>query len=84
MNLGGWEALTGGSLSLPRCSATPGRDKIPEIEITPEMIEAGVDALASRYLDLLDSYGYPEIVRTVFEAMVAKIEKPHRGDDQIA
>jgi hypothetical protein len=55
-----------------------------EIEITPQMVEAGVDALASRYFDLVDSYGYPEIVRTVFGAMVAKIEKPRRGDDQIA
>ena len=59
-------------------------DNIPEIEITLEMIEAGVDALASRYFDLVDSYGYPEIVRTVFESMMAKIERPHRGDDRTA
>jgi hypothetical protein len=29
-----------------------------EIEITPEMIEAGYEVLASRYFDLVDSFGY--------------------------
>lgn len=56
----------------------------PEVEITPEMIEAGVEALASRYFDLLDSYGYPEIARTVFEAMAAKIRKPRPVECQTA
>ena len=55
-----------------------------EIEITSEMIEAGAEALASRYFDLVDSCGYPEIARTVFAAMAAKIETPHRGDDRSA
>ncbi len=44
-----------------------------EIEVTPEMIEAGIDALMGRYLDLtapeLDLY--PEIVGTVYRAMAA-------------
>jgi hypothetical protein len=52
------------------------------IEITLAMIEAGYEALASRYFDLVDSFGYREIARTVFEAMAAKIEKSHRGDCQ--
>lgn len=42
------------------------------MEITPEMVEAGAEALAGRYFDLVDSYEYPEIARTVFEAMLAK------------
>jgi hypothetical protein len=55
-----------------------------EIEITPQMIEAGAEALASRYFDLVDSCGYREIAQTVFAAMVAKIERLHREDDRNA
>ena len=55
-----------------------------EIEITPRMIEAGVEALAGRYFDLLDSYGYHEIVKTVFEAMAAASEKPPHVVDRSA
>ena len=55
-----------------------------EIEITPEMIEAGHDALASHHLDLLNSYGYHEIVKTVLEAMLAASEKPPRVIDRSA
>jgi hypothetical protein len=42
-----------------------------EVEITPEMIEAGADELAGHYLALVDASGYPEIARTVYEAMAA-------------
>lgn len=42
-----------------------------EIEVTPEMIEAGVRALSELYLSLQESQEYPEIVRIVFEAMMA-------------
>ena len=55
-----------------------------EIEITPQMIEAGVEALAGRYFDLVDSYGYPEIAKTVFEAMVATSGKSLRVIDRSA
>jgi hypothetical protein len=48
-----------------------------EIQVTFEMIEAGADALSENYFNLVDSYGYPEIARIVFEAMAAKIEKSH-------
>jgi len=59
-------------------------DNIPEISLTPSMIEAGVDALASNYFDLIDSFGYHEIARTVFEAMAAKSETPLRVIDRSA
>jgi hypothetical protein len=29
------------------------------LEVTPQMIQVGVDALAARYFDLMDSYGSP-------------------------
>lgn len=41
-----------------------------EIEITPEMVEAGVEALSSRYLDLEGGIDlFSEIVRTVYARM---------------
>ena len=42
-----------------------------EIEITPAMTEAGLDALKSRYQDLVcpEVDAYPEIVKTVYLAM---------------
>jgi hypothetical protein len=55
-----------------------------EIEITPLMIEAGVEALAGRYFDLVDSYGYPEIAKIVFEAMAAVSGRFLRVVDQSA
>jgi hypothetical protein len=57
-------------------------DEAFKIEITPAMIAAGADALAARYFDLVDSYEYPEIAKTVFEAMVAEIGKPLRAIDR--
>lgn len=44
-----------------------------ETEVTPEMIAAGLDALTSRYQDLVapEVDAYPEIVRTVYRAMTA-------------
>ena len=41
------------------------------VEITPEMIEAGMEILAINHLDLVapDVDRYPQILRTVFEAM---------------
>ena len=53
-----------------------------EIEISPEMMAAGADALSSHYFDLVDSIGYPEIARSVFEAMAAKIESYKSEEDQ--
>jgi hypothetical protein len=50
-------------------------DLFSTIEISPAMMAAGAEALSSHYFDLVDSVGYPEIARTVFEAMVARIEK---------
>ena len=44
------------------------RDKKPEIEVTPEMIEAGIDELTAHY-PLDDASEFPEIVRTVYAAM---------------
>ena len=54
---------------------------VVEIEVTPEMIEAGIDALASHYLNLSEGLaGFPEIVRTVFSAMVeARLKSDARG-----
>lgn len=49
------------------------RADIPEI--TPEMIEAGVNALSENYFDLVDSFRYHEIAKTVFEAMAAKCKR---------
>ncbi len=47
-------------------------DNIPdEIEVTPEMVEAGERALMRRYQDLCDGDEYREIARTVFLAMEA-------------
>lgn len=40
-----------------------------EVQVTPEMIEAGVTQLEYRYFDLCDGNEYHEIVRTVFLAM---------------
>lgn len=41
-----------------------------EIEITPEMVEAGVEGLSSRYLDLEGGVDlFSEIVRTVYARM---------------
>jgi hypothetical protein len=43
-----------------------------ETEVTPEMIEAGVDEMRANYLDLdAGSFEYPRIVRSVFCRMVA-------------
>ena len=42
-----------------------------EIEVTPEMIEAGTDAILSRYLALTHAEEIGEIVKTVFLAMEA-------------
>jgi hypothetical protein len=47
-----------------------------EIEITQAMIDAGADAMAGQFFDLLESIGYREIAGIVFEAMAAKSEKP--------
>jgi hypothetical protein len=50
-----------------------------KIEITPEMIEAGVSALLTRFLSVDELSEYPAIVRTVFvkmwEARVLVISK---------
>lgn len=44
--------------------------KIDEIEVTPEMIRAGVVVLKQNYLALLDQVEqYSEIVRTLYVAM---------------
>jgi hypothetical protein len=45
----------------------------PVIEVTPAMIAAGMDALTSRYQDLVwpELDLYPEILCTVYRAMVA-------------
>jgi hypothetical protein len=43
-----------------------------EIEITSDMIAAGVDTLMGNYLDVIAGpEKYPEIARIVFEAMMA-------------
>jgi hypothetical protein len=46
-----------------------------EIEITPEMIEAGEDAISARWGDFVSVSGYhlmDEVLRRVFLAMMAK------------
>ncbi len=40
-----------------------------EVVITPRMVEAGVNALRAKFLDLSDPNEYPMIARTVFEEM---------------
>ena len=57
-------------------------ESLDKFEITPQMIEAGAEALACRYFDLVDSCEYPAIARTVFEAMAVKIERPHHEGDR--
>lgn len=43
-----------------------------EIEVTPEMIDAGVDVLSAAYLAMYDgSDVFPQIVQTVYRRMVA-------------
>lgn len=60
------------------------KTEIPEI--TPEMIDAGVNALSENYFDLVDSFRYHEIAKIVFEAMAAKCERfrreDHRSDEE--
>jgi hypothetical protein len=46
-----------------------------EIEITPEMIEAGIDRLSSHYFAFCDGESLDQIVRIVFLAM----EEARRG-----
>ena len=43
----------------------------PEVEVTPAMKMAGEQALAEHFFELVDSHGYPEIARIVYEAMEA-------------
>jgi hypothetical protein len=62
----------------------PGVTAADEIEITPQMTKAGADVLSENYFSLVDGDGYPEIARIVFEAMVAKSEKPRVSLRQIA
>jgi len=50
----------------------------PEIEITPEMIEAGERALNIRFFDLCAGIQYPQIAKTVFEAMLEA--RPERAN----
>ncbi len=38
-----------------------GNVELPEIEITPEMVEAAVDAILCRYLDLADPENLPSL-----------------------
>ena len=47
------------------------KDESEKIEVTPEMIAAGERALSIRFFDLCDGNEYPEIARTVYEAMTA-------------
>ena len=53
-----------------RCSA----DSETEIEVTPEMIEAGRDVIASRWLDFISSDEGPllwgKVLSGVFQAML--------------
>ncbi len=45
----------------------------PEIEVTPAMIEAGVNSLKSHYHELRSSLEdvYPKIVETLYRSMAA-------------
>jgi hypothetical protein len=56
----------------PFCGA-PGCEWPNEIEVTPEMMEAGDHALSDRFLDLQDG---PEIARAVLLAMLAAWWQP--------
>lgn len=47
---------------------------LEEIKVTPEMIEAGVDALMRASMNDEDLTEFPEIVRSVFLAMMAARE----------
>lgn len=54
-----------------------------EIEVTPEMIEAGVDALSARLGGLEDaSWDYPSLARSVFLAMAAEGLSSHPSPQQ--
>ena len=46
-----------------------GAPKDDEIEVTPEMIEAGVKVMSENYLALTDGDEFPEIAKTVYKAM---------------
>lgn len=51
-----------------------------EIEITPEMIEAGVEEISCRYLDIRDAApgASAEAIKSAYLAMVALSPSSHR------
>lgn len=55
---------------MARQTGAPEQDQ-SEIEITPEMMEAGAQAMAENFLALCDGDEFPETARTVYEAMEA-------------
>jgi hypothetical protein len=50
------------------------------IEITPEMVDAGVEILAERY-GIVGPFGAQEIAEDVFRAMLAVLTSGHGGTD---
>lgn len=50
-------------------TATVYPDDVSGVEVSEDMIAAGVEVLATRSFNLLDNYEYPEIARQIFEAM---------------
>jgi hypothetical protein len=59
-------------------SATGRRSIDTEIEVTSEMIVAGVEVLRENYLTLDQGEKFPEIVRTLLERSLAKLAE-HRA-----
>lgn len=59
-----------GSFKLHPMPGAPDRDADDNPEITPEMIEIGIDVLSSFYPYFYEGIEHPDlIVRTVYEAM---------------
>lgn len=53
--------------------SAPDGDGAPEVEITAEMVEAGVSALREETGDECPTFGLGEIVRAVYRAMALAI-----------
>jgi len=58
---------------LAECSRQAGEQDKIEIEVTPEMIEAGAEIIECTFGGLMDSSDYgPGVAKKVFQAMLAR------------
>ena len=53
------------------------RDDIPEIEVTPEMVEAGLAAMEPFRFTSFDGYEMLPALEAAFKAMINRYREPH-------